>query len=382
MTLLSDSRIFLDYQSTTPVDQRVVEVMLPYFLSEFGNPHSAEHSFGLRAMEAVERALECLAKVINADAGDIVITSGATESNNMALRGAVSGKKRLHIVSSATEHRSILGTLSAIQDEGHAVSLIEVDDEGLIDLDALHAAIRPNTRLVSIMAVNSEIGVVQPYADIGAICRSRDVLFHVDAAQGFGRVPIDVLRDHIDLLSVSAHKIYGPKGVGALYIGPRAKKVIRPLITGGGQQDGWRAGTLPTPLVVGFGAAADLMLKEGDAELKRIAMLGDRLWRGLIDQIGSVHLNGSADRRYAGNLNVRIDGVDADSLLLLLPDIALSTGSACTSGTPEPSAVLRALGLSVEEARQSVRIGLGRMTTVDEVDEAVRRIASAVQQLR
>jgi len=376
------TRIFLDYQSTTPVDARVVSAMLPYFTEHFGNPHSVEHSFGVQAQRAIDAALTHIAAVIGAVADDMVITSGATESNNLALRGALPTGKKSHLISAVTEHQSVLGTLAALNDVGHSVTLVPVDAEGLIDVAAVEAAIRPATCIVSIMAVNSEIGVVQPYAELGQLCRSRDVLLHVDAAQGFGRVPLDVKRDGIDLMSVSAHKIYGPKGVGALYVGPAARSRMRAQITGGGQQDGLRAGTLPTPLIVGFGEAARLMKEEGAVEEAGLARLRARLWGQLVEQVGGVHLNGSAEHRWVGNLNLRFDDVDADSLLLMVPQLAISTGSACTAGTPEPSKVLRALGLSQEQASQSVRIGLGRMTTAEQIDRAVNLIANAVGRLR
>lgn len=377
----SGSRVFLDYQSTTPADPRVVNAMLPYFSEVFGNPHSVEHAFGLDAGLAVDRALVQLAQVINARAEDIVLVSGATEANNLALRGAIPRKKSAHVVSCVTEHKSILGTLAAMKGECQS-TLLSVDADGLIDPDQVAAAIKDTTVMVSIMAVNSEIGVIQPFADIGRICRERGVLFHVDAAQAYGKIRIDVDRDYIDLLSFSAHKIYGPKGIGALCVRPGLRDRLRPVITGGGQQNGIRAGTVPTPLAVGFGVAAELMNQEGQLEGQRIAALQARLWQGLLENIQGTFMNGSSDRRIAGNLNVRFDGIDADSLLLMLPDLALSTGSACSSGALEPSYVLQALGLSAEQAGQSIRIGLGRMTTADQIDHALKRLAGAVSELR
>jgi cysteine desulfurase len=376
------SRIFLDYQSTTPVDTRVVDAMLPFFTEHYGNPHSVEHSYGLAAHHAIGAALAQIASVVRAEAGDLIITSGATEANNLALRGALLPNKKAHLISVVTEHQSVLGTLDVLKADGHAITLLGVGADGLVDPDALAEAIRPSTRIVSVMAVNSEIGVVQPYAELGQLCRSHGVLFHVDAAQGFGRVPIDVQRDGIDLMSMSAHKIYGPKGVGALYVAPATRALLRPQITGGGQQSGLRSGTMPTPLVVGFGAAAQLMAEEGAGEEARLVELSERLWDRLSNQIDGMHLNGSADQRWVGNLNIRLDDVDADSLLLMLPDLAMSTGSACSAGTPEPSKVLRALGLSVEQASQSLRLGLGRMTTIDQIDRAATQIADAVALLR
>ncbi|AUI07696.1 cysteine desulfurase family protein [Stenotrophomonas maltophilia] len=374
--------IFMDYQSTTPIDPRVLETMLPYFTRAFGNPHSSEHRFGITAQLAVDQALEDIGRVIAATGHEIVLTSGATESNNLALRGTLPRRGKSHLISCVTEHSSVLSTLSSLQDSSCSTTLLPVGDDGLIDLELLAASITPSTRIVSLMAVNSEIGVIQPFADAGAICRDRGVLFHVDAAQGYGRIPIDVHRQHIDLLSVSAHKIYGPKGIGALFVGERARKVLRPLITGGKQQDGLRAGTVPVPLAVGFATAARLMLEEGAAEGHRVSILAGKLLTGLTRKLAGVHLNGSAVNRYSGNLNLRIEGTDADSLLLMLPEIAMSTGSACSSGTPEPSPVLTALGLSKEEASQCLRIGLGRMTTEDEVDYVVDRLSTAAGALR
>lgn len=374
--------IFLDYQSTTPVDDRVLDAMLPYFTQKFGNPHSTEHSFGMQAQHAIDEGAARVSAVIGAAASDVIFTSGATEANNLALRGVLPAGKKSHLISVVTEHQSVLGTLAALKEDGHAITLMPVDGDGLIDVAEVEAAIRPLTSVVSVMAVNSEIGVIQPYAELGQMCRSRDVLLHVDAAQGFGRIPLDVKHDGIDLMSVSAHKIYGPKGVGALYVGPAARSRMRAQITGGGQQDGLRAGTLPTPLIVGFGEAARLMKEEGAVEEARLAQLRARLWGQLVEQVGGVHLNGSAEHRWVGNLNLRFDDVDADSLLLMVPQLAISTGSACTAGTPEPSKVLRALGLSQEQASQSLRIGLGRMTTAEQIDRAVTLIANAVGRLR
>ncbi|MET4680834.1 cysteine desulfurase [Stenotrophomonas rhizophila] len=374
--------IFIDYQSTTPVDPRVLEAMLPHFTTMFGNPHSSEHRFGFQAQQAVDSALDDIGRLIGASGSEIVLTSGATESNNLALRGTIPVRGKSHLISCVTEHSSVLSTLSAMEQGTCSVTLLPVGHDGLIDLEELAASITPATRVVSLMAVNSEIGVIQPFADVGAICRDRGVLFHVDAAQAYGRIPIDVRRQHIDLLSVSAHKIYGPKGIGALYLNDRARQGLRPQITGGKQQGGLRAGTVPVPLAVGFAAAARLMAAEGEADGHQIAILAGKLWTGLTAMLSGVHLNGSAIYRYAGNLNLRFEGADADSLLLMLPEIAMSTGSACSSGTPEPSPVLRALGLSKQEASESLRLGLGRMSTEEEVDRVVERLSWAVGQLR
>jgi len=374
--------VFVDYQSTTPVDPQVLEAMLPYFTTMYGNPHSSEHRFGVRAQHAIDQALEEIGLVVGASASEIVLTSGATESNNLALRGALPARGKSRLISCVTEHSSVLNTLSSLREGGTSVTLLTVGDDGLIDLEALAASITATTRIVSLMAVNSEIGVIQPFADAGAICRDRGVLFHVDAAQAYGRIPIDVHRHHIDLLSISAHKIYGPKGIGALFVNDRARRALRPQITGGRQQGGLRAGTVPVPLAAGFATAARLMTEAGAAELGRIAKLAEKLHQGLATKVGGVHLNGSAVQRYLGNLNLRIEGADADSLLLMLPEIAMSTGSACNSGTLEPSPVLTALGLSKEEASQCVRLGLGRMTTEEEINYVVERLAWAVGELR
>jgi cysteine desulfurase len=375
------NRIFLDYQSTTPTDPRVVQAMLPYFTEQYGNPHSVEHSYGLDAQEAINKSLHQLADVFGASATDIVLTSGATEANNLALRGLLPLHKKAHLISCVTEHRSVLGTLAALEREGHQVTLLPVDGDGLIDLDAVEAAFRPNTSLVTVMAVNSEIGVIQSILELGQLCHSRGVAFHTDAAQAFGKIDIDVSRGHIDMMSFSAHKIYGPKGIGALYVHPSLRKRLRPLITGGDQQGGLRAGTVPTPLAVGFGVAAALMRADGAADAARIRALRERLMVGLQARLGVVHLNGSAEQRIVGNLNLRIDGVDADSLLLATPELAISTGSACSAGALEPSSVLLALGLSTEQAGQSFRLGLGRMTTESDVDIALERIAATVSRL-
>ena len=374
--------IFLDYQSTTPVDARVLDAMLPYFMQKFGNPHSTEHGFGMEAQHAVDMASAKIAAVVGADPSDVIFTSGATEANNLALRGLIPERKKAHFISCVTEHKSVLAILSALEKEGHAVTLLPVDAEGRVDPEVARAAIRPSTVLMSIMAVNSEIGVIQPIEELGRLCRSHDVLFHTDAAQAYGKIDIDVARDHIDLMSLSAHKAYGPKGIGVLYARESVRKRLRPLVIGGGQQDGLRGGTVPVPLVVGFGVAAGLMQEGAAIERARLAELRDRLWAGLEEAVGGVHLNGSREHRIEGNLNVRIDQVDADSLLLAMPDVAISTGSACSSGALAPSPVLLALGLSPEQASQSVRLGLGRMTSEAEIDAAVERLAQVVAQLR
>lgn len=374
-------RIFLDYQSTTPVDLRVLDKMLPYFTEKFGNPHSSEHFYGMESFNAVQTAAGEIAGALGVAAKDLVFTSGATEANNLALRGLL-GRDKGHFVSSLTEHKSVAGTLTALEEAGHRTTWVSVDNQGIIDMGALAEAITPTTTLVSIMAVNGEIGVTQPIDEIGALCRSRGVPFHTDAAQAFGKIDMRDVVPHADFVSLSAHKIYGPKGVGALYINPEIRKRLHPLITGAGQQDGARAGTLPTPLIVGFGAAAILASNQRLEETERLNALARRLLNGLEQAVGPVMINGSQGSRIAGNLNLRIPGIDADSLLMMVPELALSTGSACSSGALGPSEVLLALGLSQEEASQCVRLGLGRMTTADEIDQAVSLLAVAIGKSR
>lgn len=300
----NESPIFLDMQSTTPVDRRVFDAMLPYFMEEFGNPHSAEHDFGHRAAVAIEEAGGRLASVIGARASDVIFTSGATESNNLALRGLLQPGRRAHIITSAIEHRSVLGTLEALERDGCAVTVLPVDREGLVSVDAVEAAIRADTVLVSVMSANSEIGTIQPVAAIAALCRSRSVLFHTDASQAYGKVDIDVERDGIDLMSFSAHKVYGPKGIGALYVRDTVRKRLRPEITGGSQQQGLRAGTVPTPLAVGFGYAAMLAVQEREVGAAHVRALKILFLETLEAAIGPVAINGSVAHRLPGNLNI------------------------------------------------------------------------------
>lgn len=374
--------IFLDYHSTTPVDPRVVNVMLPFFTQHFANPHSSEHNAGLQAARAVETARATLARMIGARRADnIVFTSGATESNNLALRGIAANKKG-QFLSSPLEHSSIQATLSGLASEGLVTRHVSIHHDGRVDLAALEAAIGSKTTLVSIQAANGEIGTIQDVRAIGLLCRERSVLFHTDAVQAFGHIAIDVERDGIDLMSLSAHKLHGPKGIGALYVSERARPLLRPQITGGGQQGGLRAGTVPTPLVVGFARATELMCDEGAEHDRRIAAMRDQLLALLRERVGGISVNGSLAERLPGNLNVCIEGIDADSLLLMLPDIALSTGSACSSGALSASPTLLALGLSSTQAASALRFGLARTTTLDQVEAAVTQIAAAVGRLR
>jgi cysteine desulfurase len=375
--------IYLDNHATTRVDPRVVEAMAPYWGQDYGNAASHGHLLGWRADEAVEQARAKLAAALGAEPREIVFTSGATEANNLALLGAAEAAPagRNHLVSVATEHPSVLDPCRALEARGFQVTILPVGADGRIEPDAVAASLRDSTRLVSVMAANNEIGVLQPVAEIGALCRKRGVLFHSDAAQAFGKVPLDVAE--ADLLSLSAHKIYGPKGVGALYVRARRPRVrLEPRLFGGGHERGLRSGTLPVPLIVGFARAAELCLAEREAEAVRLAGLRERMLARLQASLGGVALNGDAQRRLPANLNLAFEGVDADQLLVELRGVALSTGSACTSATPTPSHVLTALGLPPERVRGSLRMGLGRFTTREEVDAAAAQLVACVERLR
>jgi cysteine desulfurase len=374
--------VYLDYQATTPADERVVEAMLPYFARNFGNAASRAHSFGWTAEKAVERARKRIADLLGASPREIVFTSGATESNNLAWKGVWEANRSRgnHFITLATEHRAVLDPLRHLEKLGAEATILNPRSDGLIDLDQLRTAIRRETLLVSVMYANNEIGVIQPIDEVGAICREKGVLFHTDAAQAFGKVPIRATDFQIDLLSLTAHKICGPKGIGALYVRRRVDLVSQ--MDGGGHEWGMRSGTLNVPGIVGFGEAAAICAAEMDAEAKRTASLRDHLLDQIRASLDGVRINGALAPRLAGNLNLTFPGVDAGALLTLLPDIALSTGSACSSASPEPSHVLRALGLSAAEARSSVRFGLGRFTTEEEVDYAATRVVEAVRQLR
>ncbi len=379
--------IYLDHHATTPVDPRVVRAMEPYWSEEFGNASSASHLYGWRAEAAVEQAREEFAAAIGAaDPREIVFTSGTTESNNLALAGIAHAQqgRRDHLVTSAIEHPSVLDTARALAEQGCALTELPVDSAGLVDPEALRAELRERTALVSIGAANSEIGVLQPLAEIAAVCREAGVPFHSDAAQAVGKVPIDVRRDGIDLLSFCAHKLYGPKGIGALYVRRgRPALAIAPLLHGGGHERGLRSGTTPVPLVVGFARAVALCIADREAEAARLRGLRDRLFDGLCAQLpGQVALNGDPAKRLPGNLNVSFAGVRADALLTALHDVALSTGSACASARGEPSHVLRALSLAPERVRGALRFGLGRATTEAEIDTVIARIAQEVRSAR
>ena len=376
--------VYLDHHATTPVDPRVLNAMLPFFGLNFGNAASRAHSFGWAAEKAVEHARKRVAHLAGAQPREIVFTSGSTESNNLAIKGAAEANPaRNHFITVATEHRAVLDPLRHLERQGSRVTVLEPSPDGLLDLDQLRGAILPETLLVSVMYANNEIGVLQPVAEIAAICRERGVLFHCDAAQAFGKMPIDVNALHIDLMSASAHKIYGPKGIGFLYVRRSAPRFqLAAQMDGGGHEYGLRSGTLNVPAIVGFGEACAVCAREMPEEAARLAAWRDRLLERLTAALDGVAVNGSLAHRLPGNLNLSFAGVDAETLLMALPDIALSTGSACTSGTPEPSHVLRALGVSDELARSSIRIGLGRANTEEELDHAAHRIIESVKKLR
>ena len=370
--------VYLDHHATTPLDARVLDAMLPYFTERFGNPHSMQHAYGWTAEDAVERARLQVAALIGALPEEIVFTSGATEANNLAIRGiAARAGDRRHVVTGATEHPCVLETCRTLRRDGFEMTELPVRADGLLDLDRLGPALRPDTALVSIMTANHEIGVLQPIAEIATLCHDRGILLHTDAAQAAGRIPLDVAALGVDLMSLSAHKLYGPKGIGALYV--RRGLRLAPLLAGGGQERGLRPGTLPTPLCVGFGTACDLAQQELPDEAARVQALQDRLYKGLRQALPEIRLNGATEPRLPHNLNLCLPGVDAEDVLAGLPELALSTGAACASGAQEPSPVLRALGLSDEDIQGSIRIGLGRITTDTDVEFAIERIAARIQ---
>ncbi|OGI44330.1 MAG: IscS subfamily cysteine desulfurase [Candidatus Muproteobacteria bacterium RIFCSPHIGHO2_01_FULL_65_16] len=377
--------IYLDYSATTPVDPRVAEKMWRYLTpdGEFGNPASRSHQYGWRAEEAVEAARAQVAALINADPREIVWTSGATESDNLALKGAAHfyGKKGRHIVTCKTEHKAVLDTCRQLEREGLEVTYLDPEPNGLLDLRKLEAAIRPDTILVSIMHVNNEIGVIQDIAAIGRLTRARGVIFHSDAAQSAGKAPIDVEAMNVDLLSLSAHKIYGPKGVGALYVRRKPRVRLEAQMHGGGHERGLRSGTLATHQCVGMGEAFRIAQAEMAAESERIRGLRDRLLKGLND-IPEVYVNGDLEHRVAGNLNMSFNFVEGESLIMALKDIAVSSGSACTSASLEPSYVLRALGRADELAHSSIRFTVGRFTTPEEIDYTAQLMRAKVAKLR
>ncbi|MDI3308283.1 MAG: aminotransferase class V-fold PLP-dependent enzyme [Acetobacteraceae bacterium] len=384
--------VYLDNHATTPLDPRVLAAMRPWWEENFANPHSVEHAMGREAEEAVESARAEIAALIGAEAREIVLTSGATESNNLAIKGtarfaAAQGNERRRIVTLATEHKCVLESVRDLAAEGFEPVVLPVRPDGLLDLDLLRETLDERVLLVSVMAVNNEIGVVQDLAAIGAMAKEAGALFHTDAAQGCGRIPLDVEEIRADLLSISGHKIYGPKGIGALYVRRRPRVRLVPLLSGGGQERGFRSGTLPAPLVVGLGEAARLAAAEGLLDAGRIAGQRDRFLAALRAEVPDIRLNGHPERRVPGNLNLTFPGgVDAQAIMAAAPDVCVSTGSACSSATVEPSYVLKAIGLPEAEARATLRIGIGRFTSPADVDRAAASLAAAwrhaVQTLR
>ena len=377
--------IYLDNHSTTRVDPRVLETMLPYFSEHYGNAASRTHRFGQTARSAVDDAREQVAALIGAHAREVVFTSGATESNNLALKGVVGlyRKQGDHLVTVTTEHRSVLDPCRRLEQDGIRVTYLPVDRYGQVTVEQVAAALTDRTLLVSVMAANNEIGTLQPIRDIGRLCKERRVLFHTDAVQAAGKIPLDVEEMGIDLLSLSAHKLYGPKGVGALYVRRSQPRVrVEPLLHGGGHEGGMRSGTLPVPNIVGFGAACAFAQSDMAAESERLLDLRERLRCGIMEALDGVFLNGHPTERLAGNLNLSFASVDGGALMMRLRDIAVSSGSACTSAEPEPSYVLRALGVSDELAHGSLRFGLGRFTTKVEIDAVSEQVVHHVQQLR
>ena len=375
--------IYLDYSATTPVDPRVVDKMVPWLYENYGNPASRSHAFGWDAEEAVEKAREEVARLVNADPREIVWTSGATESDNLAIKGAANfyAERGKHIITVKTEHKAVLDTCRELERQGFEVTYLDVQDDGLISLDAFKAALRPDTILVSVMMVNNEIGVIQDVAAIGEICREKGIIFHVDAAQATGKVEIDLQTLKVDLMSFSAHKTYGPKGIGALYVRRKPRVRIEAQMHGGGHERGFRSGTLATHQIVGMGEAFRLAREEMGTENERLRMLRDRLYAGL-SQIEEVYVNGSMEHRVPHNLNISFNYVEGESLIMAIKELAVSSGSACTSASLEPSYVLRALGRNDELAHSSIRFTLGRFTTEQEVDFTIELIKSRVGKLR
>jgi cysteine desulfurase len=376
--------IYLDYQATTPMDPRVFEAMVPYFNIHFGNPHSRNHIYGWNAEEAMEISRQQIAKAIGANEKEIIFTSGATESNNLAIKGLAEfyGDKKRHIITLTTEHKCILETCRYLEGKGFDVTYLPVLSSGLVDMELLEKMLRDDTLLVSIMAVNNEIGVIQPLEKIGKMCRERGIFFHTDAAQAFGKIPLDVKAMNIDLLSISGHKIYGPKGIGALYVGKQPRVRLKAQIHGGGQERGMRSGTMPTPLCVGLGKAAQIALEDMEKDDARILQLRNYLYEKIKNNLESITLNGDLDARISGNLNISFAGVEGEGAMAGVKHLCISSGSACTSASLEPSYVLRALGVDEEMAHSSLRIGIGRFTTREEIERCATMIIEAITRLR
>jgi cysteine desulfurase len=383
MSATRDHPIYLDYSATTPVDPRVAEKMIPWLTQHFGNPASRSHSFGWEAEHAVENAREEVAKLVNCDAKEIVWTSGATESDNLALKGAAHfyKSKGKHLVTVKTEHKAVLDTMRELEREGFEVTYMDPEPDGLVDLEKFKAALRPDTIVASIMFVNNEIGVIQPIAEMGEICRAKGIIFHVDAAQATGKVPVDLEKLKVDLMSFSAHKTYGPKGIGALYVRRKPRVRLEAQMHGGGHEKGLRSGTLATHQIVGMGEAFRLARLEMATENERIRMLRDRLLAGVKD-MEEVYVNGDLEKRVPHNLNVSFNFVEGESLIMGIKELAVSSGSACTSASLEPSYVLRALGRNDELAHSSIRFTLGRWTTEEDIDFAVKLLRERIGKLR
>src|SRR3954462_8613798 len=375
--------IYLDYSATTPVDPRVAQKMIPYLTEIFGNPASRSHAFGWKAEEGVEEARAHVAALINADAKEIVWTSCATEGNNLAIKGAANfyKTKGKHLITQKTEHKAVLDTFRELERQGFEATYLDVESNGIVSLEKLKQAIRPDTILVSIMMVNNEIGVIQPVWEIAEICKSKGIIFHCDAVQGGGRVEIDMSKFKADLLTLTAHKMYGPKGIGALYVRRKPRVRIEAQIHGGGHERGFRSGTLPTHQIVGFGEAARLAKQEMASDNEHVRALRDRLWNA-IEDMEEVYVNGDLERRIPHNLNVSFNFVEGESLIMAVKDIAVSSGSACTSASLEPSYVLRALGRNDELAHSSIRITLGKYTTEEEVNFAIDLLRRKIDKLR
>jgi cysteine desulfurase len=377
--------VYLDNHATTRTDPRVVAAMLPYFTEQYGNAASVSHRFGWDAASAVENAREQVATAIGAEAREIVFTSGATEANNLAIKGTASARLRHgnHLVTAASEHKAVLDPIKRLAREGWSVTVLPCDEHGRVSPLDVADALTPKTVLVSIMAANNEVGTLNPIAEIGQLCHERGVVFHTDAAQAVGKVPIDVTADRVDLLSVSGHKIYGPKGIGALYIRRRDPQVkLQPLMDGGGHERGFRSGTVPVPVVVGLGLAIELAMAEQAFESDRLFALRERLHEGIKQQVTDIRLNGHPRNRLPGNLNLSFAHVNGEALMMQMREIAVSSGSACTAAEPEPSHVLMAMGLSEDLARASLRFGLGRFTTREEIEFAIDAVSRAVARLR
>ena len=364
--------IYMDYQATTPLDPAVLEVMMPYFTEKFGNPHSTTHAYGWEAEAGVERARRQIAALINAEIDDIIFTSGATEANNLAIKGVMQsyGDKRPHVVSVVTEHKCVSNTIKATEIYGCNSTFVPVGTNGLVDLADIEAAITDQTALVSVMAVNNEIGVIQPIKEIAKLAHAKGALFHTDAAQAFGKIPIDVIEDGIDLLSISGHKIYGPKGVGALYINSKKRIKLTPHMSGGSQEKGIRAGTLAPALCAGLGMAAQIASENMGQEASRITTLMERFKTKLFSAHKGIIINGDIQQRWAGNLNMSFPGLDGTLLLANLRGVAVSSGAACASAVKEPSYIQKAIGNGIKLSKSSIRLGIGRFTTEDEIDQA------------